>query len=151
MFSLLFSAIKLAIIDLLYIGVSTIIMIVSVITMFWRFNVAGRKRFDNAMVMKLDKTEFNEEKKIKNIELKQIKKDISKKKDTEIINEQMSKLLIRIEEVRAENTVTFGYIKDNLNEFKAQSEKSDNAIFKLLKEMRAEQSNIIEKIFNFKK
>ena len=119
--------------------------------MFWRFNVAGRKRFDNAMVMKLDKTEFNEEKKINNIELKQIKKDISKKKDTEIINEQMSKLLIRIEEVRAENTVTFGYIKDNLNEFKAQSEKSDNAIFKLLKEMRAEQSNIIEKIFNFKK
>lgn len=151
MFSLLFSAIKLAIIDLLYIGISTIIMIVSVITMFWRFNVAGRKRFDNAMVMKLDKTEFNEEKKIKNIELKQIKKDISKKKDTEIINEQISKLLIRIEEVRAENTVTFGYIKDNLNEFKAQSEKSDNAIFKLLKEMRAEQSNIIEKIFNFKK
>ena len=150
MFSLLFSAIKLAIIDLLYIGISTIIMIVSVITMFWRFNVAGRKRFDNVMVMKLDKTEFNEEKKIKNIELKQIKKDISKKKDTEIINEQISKLLIRIEEVRAENTVTFGYIKDNLNEFKAQSEKSDNAIFKLLKEMRAEQSNIIEKIFNFK-
>ena len=120
--------------------ISTIAIILTIIGMFWKLNLAGKRRFNDAMRNKADV-----------IVVEQIKKQIHLKKDTEVVNQQLVSVQLLIAEIRTESDLKYSHIQEKIEEIHTQSENSDNAIFKLLKEMRGDIAKISDKLYHLKK